>query len=309
MHNKIFVIVVTFNGMQWIEDCLNSILNSAVSSTVIVIDNCSADGTVEFIERNFKNVLLVQQNKNLGFGAANNIGLDIALEKGGEYFVLLNQDAYLKEDTIGLLVEQMQVNPEYGVLSPVHLNGQGNRMDLLFQTYVTVNNCKDFYSDLFLKKDLKNIYDVSFVNAAIWLLSKKTLQNVGGFNPYFFHYAEDNDYINRCQFKKLKIGIVPKSVALHDRNVSERRLTLKTFVNINDVKLLNPNNSWTVNKMLKFILKKILLSILLFNKRDFAYNFCYFTKTLKKYKIVKKLQQEGMHNEYSFLLYRKVRNE
>ncbi|MFC0776728.1 glycosyltransferase family 2 protein [Flavobacterium sp. HJSW_4] len=301
MNNKIFVIVVTFNGMQWIEDCLNSILNSAVSSNVIVIDNCSTDGTVEFIELKFKNVLLVQQNKNLGFGAANNIGLNIALEKGGEYFVLLNQDAYLKEDTIGLLIEQMQANPEYGILSPVHLNGKGNTMDLLFQTYVNVNNCKDFYSDLFLRNDLKNIYDVNFVNAAIWLLSKETLHNVGGFNPYFFHYAEDNDYTNRCQFKKLKVGIVPKSVALHDRDVSDRKLTLKTFVNFNDLKLLNPNNSWTVNRMLKSILSKSILSILSFNKRDFTYNFTYLWKTLKNYKLVKRIQQESIHNDYAFL--------
>lgn len=301
MNNKIFVIVVTFNGMQWIENCLNSILNSAVSSNVIVIDNCSTDDTVEFIEQKFKNVLLVQQNKNLGFGAANNIGLNIALEKGGEYFVLLNQDAYLKEDTIGLLVEQMQANPEYGILSPVHLNGKGNTMDLLFQTYVNVNNCKDFYSDLFLRNDLKNIYDVNFVNAAIWLLSKETLQNVGGFNPYFFHYAEDNDYVNRCQFKKLKVGIVPKSVALHDRDVSDRKLTLKTFVNFNDLKLLNPNNSWTVNRMLKSILSKSILSILSFNRRDFTYNFTYLWKTLKNYKLVKRIQQESIHNDYAFL--------
>jgi N-acetylglucosaminyl-diphospho-decaprenol L-rhamnosyltransferase len=301
MNNKIFVIVVTFNGMQWIENCLNSILNSAVSSNVIVIDNCSTDDTVEFIEQKFKNVLLVQQNKNLGFGAANNIGLNIALEKGGEYFVLLNQDAYLKEDTIGLLVEQMQANPEYGILSPVHLNGKGNTMDLLFQTYVNVNNCKDFYSDLFLRNDLKNIYDVNFVNAAIWLLSKETLQNVGGFNPYFFHYAEDNDYVNRCQFKKLKVGIVPKSVALHDRNVSERKPTLKNFFNFNDVKLLNPNNSWTVNRMLRFILNKSILSILSFNRRDFTYNFSYLNKTLKNYKRVKSIQQESIRNEYAFL--------
>lgn len=301
MHNKIFVIVVTFNGMQWIENCLKSISNNSVSSNVIVIDNCSTDGTVEFIKQNFKNVHLLQQNKNLGFGAANNIGLNIALEKGGEYFVLLNQDAYLKENTIELLVEQMESNPEYGILSPVHLNGKGNGMDLLFQTYVTVNNCKDFYSDLFLRKELRNIYDVSFVNAAIWLLSKKTLHNVGGFNPYFFHYAEDNDYINRCQFKKLKIGIVPKSIALHDRDVSNRKLTLKTFFNFNDLKLLNPNNSWTVNQMLRSILSKSILSILSFNKRDFTYNFSYLKKTLKNYKLVKRIQQESIHNEYAFL--------
>jgi len=309
MHNKIFVVVVTYNGMQWIDNCLKSILESSIPANVIVIDNCSKDGTDEFIEKHFKNVLLFRQNQNLGFGAANNIGLEIALEKGGEYFVLLNQDAYLKHDTIGLLIEQMKLNPEYGILSPIHLNGKGDKIDLFFESYISGNHCKDFYSDLFLKKDLQNIYDVSFVNAAIWLLSKKTLNNVGGFNPYFFHYAEDNDYINRCKFKKLKIGIVPKAVALHDRDLKGRKYSRKTFVNINDLKLLNPNNSWTLYRMLKFILKKCILSILTFNRIDFSYSSYYLKKILKNYNLIKRIQKESIVNNYSFLNYNNLRNE
>jgi GT2 family glycosyltransferase len=303
MHKKIFVIVVTFNGMQWIEKCLHSVINSLLRVDIIVVDNCSTDGTTDFIKLNFKNVSLIEQNRNLGFGAANNVGLNIALQKGGEYFLLLNQDAYLEKDTITTLVEEMELNQDYGLLSPIHLNGNGDKMDLYFQSYVSPNSCKDFLSDVFLKKNIKNIYNVNFVNAAIWLLSKKTLKEVGGFNPYFFHYAEDNDYVNRCQFKELKVGIVPKAIAYHDRDLINRKFNLKMFININDLKLLNPNNSWSVNKMLKFTLRKIFISMIKLNKDNFYYNFHYFKKTMKNYNLIKDIQKKSILIDYSFLNY------
>lgn len=303
MHKKTFVIVVSFNGMQWIESCLNSILNSSFPVDIIVVDNCSTDGTSDFIKLKFKNILLIEQNQNLGFGAANNIGLNIALQKGGEYFLLLNQDAYLDKSTITTLLEEMELNQDYGLLSPIHLNGNGNQIDLYFQYYVSPNSCKDFLSDIFLKKNIKNIYNVSFVNAAIWLLSKKTLQKVGGFNPYFFHYAEDNDYVNRCQFNKIKVGIVPKAIAYHDRDLKNRKFNLKTFVNVNDLKLLDPNNSWSVNKMLKFTLRQIIISIMKMNKYNFYYNFYYLKKTIKNYNLIKDIQKTSISQNYPFLNY------
>ncbi|MFD2939579.1 glycosyltransferase family 2 protein [Flavobacterium notoginsengisoli] len=304
MNEKIFVIIVTYNGMNWIEKCLKSVLNSSISSDIIVIDNCSTDGTIEFIESNFKEVLLVKQDKNLGFGAANNIGFDIALANGGEYFVLLNQDAYLEKYTLEILVGQIKQNPDFGVLSPIHLNGNGDEIDFLFQFYISSNNCRNFYSDVFLQKTLKEIYNVNFINAAIWILSKSTLEKIGGFNPYFFHYAEDNDYINRCQFKKMKVGIVPKAIAYHDRILNQRKFTLKTFTNLRDLKLMNPNNKWSVNRMTKYTIRESIISIIKLNKSELRYNFFYLKKIIKNYKAIKHIQKQSKFESYSFLNYK-----
>ena len=304
MNEKIFVIIVTYNGMNWIEKCLKSVLNSSISSDIIVIDNCSTDGTIEFIESNFKEVLLVKQDKNLGFGAANNIGFDIALTNGGEYFVLLNQDAYLEKYTLEILAGQIKQNPDFGVLSPIHLNGNGEEIDFLFQFYISSNNCRNFNSDVFLQKTLKDIYNVNFINAAIWILSKRTLEKIGGFNPYFFHYAEDNDYINRCQFKKMKVGIVPKAIAYHDRILNGRKFNIKSFVNLKDLKLMNPNNNWSVSRMTKFTIRECIISIIKRNKERSSYNFFYLKKIMRNYRLIKKIKSQVKSDSYPFLNYK-----
>ncbi|MDR7208960.1 glycosyltransferase family 2 protein [Flavobacterium piscis] len=298
---KIFVVIVTYNAMNWIEKCLYSILNSSTPLEIIVIDNGSSDGTSEFIEANFNMVYVYNQNENLGFGAANNIGLNLALENGGDYFLLLNQDVYVKPDTVEILINAMQSNIDYGVLSPIHLNGNGDEIDLYFQIYCGPNNCKNFYSDVYLKKELKSIYELPFVNAAVWLLSRKTLEIVGGFNPYFFHYAEDNDYLNRCRYQKMKIGIVPEAMAFHDRILKNRSYDLKTFVNSNDVKLMDPNRNISVNRMLKMTLKGILKSIINTNRFYFKSNIFYLRKLIKNANLIKEYKEASKANNFTFL--------
>ena len=90
------IIIVTYNGMQWLARCLSS----CIGYDVIVVDNASTDKTITFIKENFPDVKLIKQNSNLGFGQANNIGLSIALKEDVDYIFLLNQDAYLQPETI-----------------------------------------------------------------------------------------------------------------------------------------------------------------------------------------------------------------
>jgi len=75
---------------------------------------------------------------------------------------------------------------------------------------------KNYLEDLVFKKPLKEIYEFSMINAAAWLLPLKTLNIVGGFNPIFFLYGEDDNYCQRVIYHNLKIGIVPKNIFVHD---------------------------------------------------------------------------------------------
>src|SRR5690606_5946888 len=162
-------------------------------------------------------VILLENTDNRGFGGANNQGLKYALKHGGEYFILLNQDAYVKQNTIEELVKQSVKNHDFGIISPIHLNGDGTALDYTFSEYISPSSCKMLYSDFVINKVKDKIYLSNFICAACWLLSRKTLEIVGGFNPVFFHYAEDDNYIHRLHFKSLKIGVYPKAIIFHDR--------------------------------------------------------------------------------------------
>jgi|SRR5690554_570598 len=222
--DNIFIVIVTYNGMKWLQKCLDS----CKGFSVVVVDNNSSDETVGFIKQHFPEVYLLEQNKNFGFGQANNLGISQALKQGADYVFLLNQDAYLQEGCIENLIRVQKQNPQYGILSPIHLNGEGNRLDKNFSHYVGYRNNPDFYSDFVLKNPLKEIYEVPFVNAAGWLLSREVLETVGGFDPIFFHYGEDDNYCQRVRYHKYKIGVVSDVFLKHDRE--DRSMTHEYFV-------------------------------------------------------------------------------
>ncbi|TXK72830.1 glycosyltransferase family 2 protein [Mesonia sp. K4-1] len=211
---KTSIIIVTYNGMKWISKCLASI---PTEFSVIVVDNNSTDGTVQFIHQNYPQFIIFEGKQNLGFGQANNRGISYALQQNADYVYLLNQDAYLEEDTIQKLINIHQQYPEYGILSPIHTNASQTKLDARFSNYVGFKYNSDFYSDFVLDNNKKEIYSVPFVNAAGWLLPKNTLLNVGGFDPIFFHYGEDDNYCQRVRYHNLKIGVVPNAFMVHDR--------------------------------------------------------------------------------------------
>lgn len=101
MPNNVYIIIVTFNGMQWLSKCLES----TIPYPVIIVDNDSTDGTVDYIKKHYSEVKLFVNKENLGFGQANNIGISYALQHGAGYVFLLNQDAYLQKSAIGKLIE------------------------------------------------------------------------------------------------------------------------------------------------------------------------------------------------------------
>lgn len=207
---KVYTVIVTFNGMKWIEQCLKSIVNQ---SEVIVVDNNSSDETLNIIINNFPTVVVLPQAENFGFGVANNLGISYAIKNGADAVFLLNQDAFAQPGCVFNLIEASEKNPDYGIISPVHLNGDGSALDFTFQKITYMSK---IISDLIFSKRSEEIYEFNFVNAAAWFLPKKTLMTVGGFDPIFFLYGEDDNYCQRVIYHGYKIGITINSVIFHD---------------------------------------------------------------------------------------------
>jgi GT2 family glycosyltransferase len=270
---KVFVIIVTYNGIKWIEQCLNSVLNSTIPSTIVVVDNNSTDGSQEQIKELFPEVELIQSNENLGFGRANNLGIKKAYEDGADYVFLLNQDAWVEPDTIEKLVIAQQRESEYGVISPIHLNGKGDALDYNFSLYINPSKCSNLYSDIYLEKIRKNIYEVAFVNAAAWLISRKCIETVGGFNPSFFHYGEDDNYIQRLKYHKLKVGILAKTTICHDRESHNDNMysndELVLYKRKIILKISNPLYNYSFKREYKKVYKAAIKSILFLRIEEF----------------------------------------
>lgn len=241
----IYAIIVIYNGMryQWIQKCFDSLLSSTVPCQIVAIDNASSDESVNFIQQNYPQVHLICNTENKGFGGANNQGLEYALSQGGEYFFLLNQDAYTDSNTLEELVNHAKKNKDYGIISPLHLTGKGDALDYMFSRYIAPEGCKNLYSDFVLHQEKAQVYESGFICAAAWLVTKNALEKVGGFSPTFFHYAEDNNYVHRLLFKGLKIGVLPTVKIYHDRENRPHAPRQEFKPNEVVLKFSNPNIS------------------------------------------------------------------
>ncbi len=227
--------------MKWAEKCFSSIYRSTVPITPVVVDNGSTDGTIAYIQAHFPKVIILPQSQNLGFGQANNIGIRYALEHGASHVLLLNQDAWIEATMIEHLLPHCDDN---SLVSPIHMTGEGDRMD------------RNFHNNAFMRsKEIERMqrdiqigntdrYYTDEINAACWLLPKALLNEVGGFNPMFFHYAEDNDYLQRLHYYKKGIYIVPGCYIYHDRaDVPEKIPTTQSIYQQLILRAVNINYS------------------------------------------------------------------
>lgn len=237
---RVLAVVVTYNAMRWADRCLGSLLRSSLKPAVLVVDNGSSDGTREHVRSAFPEVRLECRPENPGFGVANNIGLRMALEEGFDFVYLMNQDAWVEEDTLELLAAAHR--PEFGVLSPVQNTAEG-APDANFQRWCGSSLRRAGAQPGKTSMDaVPGIVEVPFVMAAHWLVSRGALRKVGGFSPAFRQYGEDDNYIDRLHWHGFSCGVVPAASAVHDRSgrslPKEGRMRLKCVAPV--VKLSNP---------------------------------------------------------------------
>ncbi len=270
--SKLFAIIVTYKGQQWYDRCFKSLLESTIPLQTIVVDNASDDGTVEYIKECYPEIHLIESKENLGFGRANNLAIRYALDHNCDYVFLLNQDAWVEPDTIEKLIAVHNGHPEYGILSPMHLNAEKNNIEKGLIGYLDNKSITDkaMFEDMYFDR-LKEVYRTNYVNAAAWLLPRKTLETVGGFDPIFLHYGEDDNYMHRVIYHKMRIGICPLCRVVHD---TERRIQTNTKKVMTENRNLladvtNINASLNINALRWFHFRKSVSKILI-NKKPQA---------------------------------------
>jgi GT2 family glycosyltransferase len=262
---------------------MNSIERSDMPLDVFVVDNGSNDGSIDYInnlERQNKVIKFIKSKKNLGFGAANNLGINYAYQNGYDYVYLLNQDAWIFDNTISALIELHQQNPGYGILSPFQLERNEKHIDERFRCGVCSYSSNPFVLDDFYFGRKNSIYEVPDVMAAHWLISIDCVKKVGGFSPTFPHYGEDNNYANRAIYHGFKVGICPNVKAVHDRE-NRKDSREKTFY-LNYIVALRMLSN--INKILKhgrLTTLRYLLNCSI-NSRSFV-PLKYFVRVMKEY--------------------------
>ena len=203
---KLSVVIVNYNVEYFLEQCINSVLKALAktSGEVIVVDNCSIDGSVEMVKNKFPQIQLVENKNNTGFAKANNQAISLAK---GEYVLLLNPDTVVEEDTFVKCIECMDANQKVGGLGVKMIDGKGEFLPeskrglptpwvafyKIFGLSSIFKNSRKLgrYHLSYLSKD-KN-HEVEILSGAFMMLRKTALDKVGLLDDNFFMYGEDID--------------------------------------------------------------------------------------------------------------------
>ncbi|KQT22978.1 glycosyl transferase family 2 [Chryseobacterium sp. Leaf405] len=302
---KIYIIIITYNAMKWAEKCFTSVRHSSIPLHCIVIDNGSTDGAQEYIKTHFPEVDFVRSEKNLGFGKANNIGIEKAYKEGADFFYLMNQDAWLYQDSMEKMLKVYNDYPqqnEIGIISPMHIDGSENHMDIYMDRYIAQNTEKNrLISDLYMQT-LKPYYEVKFINAAHWFIPRNTVETVGGFSPYFFHYGEDNEYVNRIHFHQKKVLLVPSAKAVHDGVQSFHKIDLKKYPDMRiETNIMNPGLSHALQLEKKSLRQSMIKNFIVGNMDQYKILSKKKAKISKEEEMLKSLRDQVAQKGPTFL--------
>ena len=212
MDNKIFAVIVTYNGKKWYDRSIGRLATFNPEVEIIVVDNASSDGSAGYIREHFPSVYLMEPGENLGFARANNLAVRHALDHGADYVLLLNQDAWVNENTMAGLVATFEENTSVGIAVPMQLDGTGEALDYYFAQNLSGLFVSDAYGHT-----LQTYYDIRYAPAAAWMVSRICFETVGGFDTDLFsHYGEDENYGQRLHYHGLRMVVSTRSAVCHD---------------------------------------------------------------------------------------------
>lgn len=227
----ISIVILNYKSRELALSCINSIKNadfSGLAYEIIVVDNNSQDGLDEILKAKYPEAKLIQNGKNLGMGAGNNVGIR---EARGKYVAVMNPDTVADKDAFRKLFDFMEANPRIGVAGPKQFYPDGTMQNSCYRWYgvLTPFFRKTFLGrwsvgqksiDKFLMKD----FDHDSIKEVDWLLGSflfcrtEALKKVGMFDEDFFLYFEDTDLAKRFWKNGWKVVYLPDAKIIHNHS-------------------------------------------------------------------------------------------
>jgi len=241
------IIIVNYNVKEFLQNLIHSIekASSNLIKEIIIIDNASDDGSVEFIREKFPQIKLIANQKNLGFGKANNIGLKQA---SGKFILLINPDTLVAEDTFDKMITFFNENKNVGLAGCKILNPDGTlqlpcrrSFPGPWTSFTKVTGLSTLFpkSKIFARYNLTYLdenqtYEVDAISGSFMMMRREVFEKVGGFDEQFFMYGEDLDLCYRIQKAGYKVFYVHSTQIIHYKGESTKRSSLdetKVFYN------------------------------------------------------------------------------
>jgi GT2 family glycosyltransferase len=239
---KLSIVILCWNDMKVIPDCLKSIYETTRSTEfeVIVSDNGSTDGSIEFIRQNYPQVTVIENGRNLRFAKANNVGIRACR---GEYVLILNPDTIIHAGALDTSVAFADKHPEAGAVGCKVLNADGSyqeparpfdrlRSEWIIALYMRWLSGVFGWAraDTYPGWQGETERQVDWITGCFMLVRRKVLQQINGFDEQFFYYYEDMDLCRKIWGAGYPIIYTPEATITHLKGQStNQRLPPITF--------------------------------------------------------------------------------
>ncbi len=232
--DKISIIIVSYNTKDITERCLLEVQKSNIKNQieVIVVDNNSTDGSVEMVKTKYPKVKLIASKTNTGFTGGNNLGMKQAT---GDYFLLLNSDAFLKEDTLSQCLTAIKDADVIGcklTFADGSLQPSAGYLPNPINTFLWV-----WGLDVFpvlrniipsvhpqIPKFFASTHPVGWVTGAFMFMKREVYEKTQGFDENYFMYTEEIDWCKRMSREKLVIKYVADFSVVHLMGASSGKM-------------------------------------------------------------------------------------
>jgi len=222
----IYVVVLNWKLPQETIACVQSVqANHIGDMEIVVVDNGSADCSVEMLKQHFGNTIqLLESSENLGFAAGANLGIQYALCKGAQSVLLLNNDTIVAADMVTRLVSAMAEMPTAGIVAPViYYQDEPGRV-------WQIGSQEHRWSPIPFDVSQRALSDVSeapfrldYVTACGMLVRRSVWDTVGFFDPCYFIYFEDADFYRRVRAAGFEIWCAPGARMWHGVSLGARK--------------------------------------------------------------------------------------
>jgi len=206
------VIIVNYNTADFLGRCLTSVARQTdVNVEVVVVDNCSKDGSPDFVRGKFPWMRLIANDQNLGFSQANNQALK---ECNGKYVYFLNPDTEVRFGAFKNMVDFMDSHPRVGLAGTQLVNPDGSLQSSVEIRYPGQRHARN---ELISLKG-----DIAWVMGSSMIARSEVIRDINGFDEHFFLYGEDLDLCLRIRKSGWIIEYIPEAVVVHWGGKSER---------------------------------------------------------------------------------------
>ncbi len=230
MKNSVSLLIVSYNVRQYIAHAIDAIIKSDLDDfEIIIIDNNSFDNTASYLKERYshlRQIKIVQNEENIGFGKAINQAASLAK---GQYYLILNPDTIIQEETISTLKEYLDSNPEVGMVGPKILNADGTLQLACKRSFPTLGVALPKllgFSRIFPKSKWAGKYNLTYldedeissvdaISGSCMFIRSFLFHELKGFDERFFMFGEDLDLCSRIWKNNYEIHYVPTTQIVH----------------------------------------------------------------------------------------------